>query len=108
MQYLYITHLLTCALIYRLFQHVITSYSIHYTKLYDVIKYSGFFIKSQQYMKVSSVQYVTKLFTPFSKYTGFNFLKLNALGGDIVLLFLTKADAEAISSVIFSSIKNII
>lgn len=82
--------------------------TVYHVSKEDVIKYSGFFIKSQQYMKVSSVQYVTKLFTPFSKYTGFNFLKLNALGGDIVLLFLTKADAEAISSVIFSSIKNII
>lgn len=60
----------------------------------DVLsKESGFFIKSTQTMRVSSVQYVTSVDVPLFRRVGFNFIVFNALGGRMVFNFLSKQDS---------------
>lgn len=63
----------------------------------DVLsKESGFFIKTNQTMKVSSVQYVTTIYIPLFRYIGFNFIIFNALGGHMIFNFLSKQDSTDI------------
>lgn len=63
----------------------------------DVLsKESGFFIKTNQTMKVSSVQYVTTIYIPLFRYIGFNFIIFNALGGHMIFNFLSKQDSTNI------------
>lgn len=71
----------------------------------EIIRTTGFFWHMQQVMKVSAVQYATLITTPFSKYTGLNFILVNALGGSMLLLFLSRKDAEEILRTISSAIK---
>ena len=59
-----------------------------------VSKHSGFFIKSNQTMKISSIQYITAINIPLFKYIGFNFLILSAFGGNLILIFLKKDDCK--------------
>lgn len=59
-------------------------------------KESGFFIKTNQTMKVSSVQYVTTIYIPLFRYIGFNFIIFNALGGYMIFNFLSKQDSSDI------------
>lgn len=56
-------------------------------------KESGFFIKTNQTMKVSSIQYVTSIYIPLFRYIGFNFIIFNALGGYMIFNFLSKQDS---------------
>ncbi len=70
----------------------------------EVIAKSGVFFKSTTYMKCSSVQYVTKISTPLSKYTGLNFVVLSAHGGMLALTFLSQSDADEICELIGKSI----
>ena len=90
---------------------VLIGFPIYFSKTYyyvsstEISKQSGIFIESRQLMRVNSIQYVTRVITPFSRYTGLNFLKMNALGGYLVLLFLSRADAEDIASTISASIR---
>lgn len=72
----------------------------------EIAKYSGVLIQTRQLMRVSSVQYITEVTTLFSKHTGFNFLIANALGGNIVLLFLSKVDLIEIAATLSSEIIN--
>ena len=62
----------------------------------EVIRCTGFFMKIRQIMNVSAIQYVTSIATPFSNITGFNFVIVNALGGNLLLLYLSKKDSEEI------------
>lgn len=73
--------------------HTAVSYALTDEEI--VAKY-GLFAKIRQYMKLSAVQYITRLSFPFSKYTGFNFIFVNALGGRLVLMFLSDKDADDI------------
>lgn len=63
----------------------------------EIIAKYGLFAKVRQYMKLSAVQYITRLSFPFSKYTSFNFIFVNALGGRLVLMFLSDKDAKEIA-----------
>ncbi len=84
------------------------SKTCYYFSVNEISKQSGFFIETQQLIRVSSIQYFTRVATPFSKHTGFNFIKLNALGGFLVLPFLNKKDADEIADALANSImKNI-
>lgn len=69
------------------------------------VKY-GFFSKTNQYMKLSAVQYTTKVSFPLSKFTSFNFIFLNALGGRVMLMFLSDRDAEYIAKKIDNYIES--
>ncbi|MGN0587031.1 MAG: hypothetical protein ACI4JF_07075 [Oscillospiraceae bacterium] len=64
------------------------------------------FLKSKRYMKMSSIQYVTKIATPLSKYTSLNFIIISAHGGRMLFTFLSKSDADEITSYIMAHILN--
>lgn len=70
----------------------------------EIVKNSGIFWQTKQIMPMESVQYATLITTFFSKYTGFNFVIVNALGGNIMLMFLSSSDAEEIMKTIRLSI----
>lgn len=63
-------------------------------------KESGFFIKTNQTMKVSSIQYVTSIYIPLFRYIGFNFIICNALGGYMIFSFLSKQDSTDILEIL--------
>lgn len=71
----------------------------------EVARQSGIIYYTRQLMRTDSIQYMTYFCTPFSKYTGFNFLVFNALGGKVVFLFLSKKDAEEIASTVSAVIR---
>lgn len=71
--------------------------SIRYTATStEVTKSSGVFIKVRQSVRYSSIQYTTVISSPFSHYTGFNFIVFFVYGGQLRLLFLRQSDAREI------------
>ena len=62
----------------------------------EVTKSSGVFIKVHQSVRYSSIQYTTIISSPFSQYTGFNFIIFFVYGGQLRLLFLKQSDAKEI------------
>ncbi|MDE6500520.1 MAG: PH domain-containing protein [Ruminococcus sp.] len=71
--------------------------SIHYTVTdTEIIKSSGVVIKLHQSVQYSSIQYVNVITTPFSQYTGLNFIICFVYGGQLRLLFLNHTDAREI------------
>lgn len=81
------------------------SKTVYYVSEFEISKQSGVLFEKKQLMKVKSVQYLTRMLTPLSKFTGFNFLKMNALGGSISLWFLKKDDANQIAGILSAAIK---
>ena len=81
------------------------SKTVYYISDFEISKQSGVLFEKKQLMKVKSVQYYTRLLTPLSKFTGFNFLKMNALGGSILLWFLNKDDANEIADTLALAIR---
>lgn len=57
---------------------------------------TGFLWRTKKIMRTSSVQYVTLFTFPFLKTTGFNFLLVSALGGKLLMPFLSEKDAKEI------------
>ena len=71
--------------------------SIKYTATStEITKSSGVFIKVHQSVRYSSVQYTTVISSPFSYYTGLNFIIFFVYGGQLRLLFLKRSDAKEI------------
>lgn len=62
-------------------------------------KNGGVFFTTTAHVKKSSVQYVTVVKTPFSKYTAMNFLIIHVLGGVMILNFLSLSDLEEIGAI---------
>ena len=62
----------------------------------EVTKSSGVFIKVHQSVRYSSIQYTTRISSPLSQYTGFNFIIFFIYGGQLRLLFLKRSDADEI------------
>lgn len=58
----------------------------------EITKTSGVLFRKVQTVKLSSVQYCTEVFTPFSKCTGLNFIIFYAHGGKLAVIFLEKND----------------
>ena len=57
---------------------------------------SGVIMKTHQSVRYSSIQYTNVITTPFSQYTGLNFIICFVYGGKIKLLFLNHSDAKEI------------
>ena len=55
----------------------------YYVSSKEITKHSGFWFRRTQVMRMSAVQYTTAVLTPFSGFTGLNFLILNGYGGTI-------------------------
>lgn len=71
--------------------------SISYTATdTEIMKSSGVFFKVHQSIRYSSIQYTTVVSSPFSQYTGFNFIIFFVYGGQLRLLFLKQSDAKEI------------
>lgn len=64
----------------------------------DISMQTGILFVKRHHMRMSAVQYVTSVTTFFSKYTGFNFVIIRAMGGGMVLPFLTLSDALDITN----------
>lgn len=58
----------------------------------EIIRSSGVLVKFHQSIKLPLVQHSMVITTPFSKFTGMNFLLFFALGGQINLMFLSYED----------------
>ena len=71
----------------------------------EIVANTGVFFKNKRIMKLSAVQYFTCVTTPFSEKTGFNFVVLNALGGNIILLLLSHGDMDEIAQTLSLVIK---
>ncbi|MBO7395881.1 MAG: PH domain-containing protein [Ruminococcus sp.] len=59
----------------------------------EITKHSGVYFISHQSVLYSTVQYTTVITTPFSQYTGLNFVVFFVYGGQLRLLFLKQEDA---------------
>ncbi len=66
----------------------------------EIISETGFFVKTKQIMKFSSIQYTTGISLPFSAATSFNFIIVSALGGTLAMLFLSDEDYREINEVL--------
>ena len=60
---------------------------------------SGVFLKYHQSIKIASVQYTAVASTPFSEYTGLNFIIFFVYGGRMKMFFLSKKDVVEILSI---------
>ncbi|MBQ7990741.1 MAG: hypothetical protein IJ080_04690 [Oscillospiraceae bacterium] len=65
-----------------------------------ITSYAGIFTRTYTIMRISSIQHAAIVSTPLSKYTSFNFISLNALGGNIIMLFLSDKDCHKILTLI--------
>lgn len=65
-----------------------------------ITKKSGMLFTKKQLMKKSSVQYLSVVKTPLSGFTGMNFVIICALGGKIILSFLSREDVDEISEML--------
>lgn len=62
----------------------------------EIKKRSGVFFRKNQSIKYSSIQYSTVVRTPFSEYTGLNFIVFYVYGGRFLMLFIKSDDAQEI------------
>lgn len=70
----------------------------------EIIIRSGIFVRNTVCIKTSAVQYTTAVSLPLAKYTGFNFLFINAYGGRLLCYFLSSSDIEEIDKKIRQAI----
>ncbi len=71
--------------------------TIRYTvKDGEIISRSGLFSRTYRIMKLSAVQHASKISMPLSKITCFNFISLNAMGGSMLMMFLSEKDCAQI------------
>ncbi|MGN0643223.1 MAG: PH domain-containing protein [Huintestinicola sp.] len=66
----------------------------------EIISDTGLISKTHRIMKLSAVQNAALVSMPFSKYTGFNFISVNALGGRLILMFLSDKDSIKVMKLI--------
>lgn len=71
----------------------------------DIIARTGVLVKNVQYMKLSAVQYTTKISAPFARHSGFNFIVFNGYGGRMMFTFLSQSDSDEITKYVRQSIE---
>lgn len=57
---------------------------------------SGLFSHTSRIMKISAVQHASLISLPLAKITCFNFISVNALGGQLMMMFLSEKDCREI------------
>ncbi|MCM1315345.1 MAG: PH domain-containing protein [Prevotella sp.] len=62
----------------------------------EIITSGGVIMQIHKSVKYSSIQYTNVITTPFSQYTGLNFIICFVYGGQIRMLFLNHSDAKEI------------
>ena len=65
-----------------------------------IVSYSGIFSRTFRIMRIGAIQHASHVSMPFSKYTCFNFIRLSALGGNIIMFFLSDEDCRSIMAFI--------
>lgn len=92
------------ALIYILYILIILPLWYNNARYYvtdrDVIARTGVLVKNKQYMKLSAIQYTTRISAPLGRKSGFNFIIFNGYGGRLIFTFLSKNDADEITRLI--------
>lgn len=66
--------------------------------------YTGIFYLKREQLRLSSAQYITRISTPLSSISGFNFLMIHALGGNMLLPFLKSEDCDEIERMLSNKI----
>lgn len=74
--------------------------TVIYISQTEITVHTGLFMLRRVHMKMSAVQYVTKVSMPLSTLTGFNFIVIRALGGNVVLPFLNAVDSDEILGIL--------
>lgn len=72
-----------------------------YLSATELSLHSGLLWLSREHMRLSAVQYITKIDFPLGRKLGFVFITAHGLGGSIIMPFLSYNDAEEI----FNSLK---
>lgn len=80
--------------------------TVMYISPTEISVHSGFFFIWREHMKVESMQYFSYIKTPLSKFTGFNFISVHALGASLLLPFLSQKDAEDIATQLSEKIES--
>ena len=70
----------------------------------SISKKGGLFYTKKQLMRFSSVQYYTVIKTPLSFITSLNFVIIHALGGQVVLNFLSLSDTKEVERLLTESL----
>lgn len=71
-----------------------------------IISRTGLFSRTYRIMKLSAIQHASKISMPLSKITCFNFISLGALGGNVVLMFLSDEDCTEIMKTLNVRLEN--
>lgn len=91
-----------------LFGFIIIPGYFHRTVVYisgvEIALHTGMLFKKREYMRMSAVQYVTRVDFPLGGFSGFNFILVRGLGGTLVLPFLRKTDCDDIMNLINAKI----
>ncbi len=72
----------------------------------EITAKGGLVITSKQFMLTSAVKSVTSILLPLGRFTGMNFIILNALGSRVVIPFMNRRDAEEIADKVNNSIRS--
>lgn len=95
------------ALIYILYILIILPLWYNNARYYvtdsNVIARTGVLVKNKQYMKLSAIQYTTRISAPLGRKSGFNFIIFNGYGGRLLFTFLSKNDADEITRLILKN-----
>ena len=71
----------------------------------SISKKGGLLFTKKQTMKLSSVQYYTSIKTPLSSFTSLNFVIIHALGGVVILHYLSNTDIKDVENILSESLK---
>lgn len=66
----------------------------------EIISRTGLFSRTYRIMKLSAIQHASRISMPMANVTCFNFISVNALGGRMVLMFLSDKDCKEIMEMI--------
>lgn len=65
----------------------------------EIISCSGLFSRTYRIMKLSAVQHAVRVSMPLSRITCFNFISIDALGGSMLLMFLSESSCAEIMKI---------
>lgn len=71
----------------------------------EITIHTGIIFLRRAQVKLRSAQYVTRIASPLAKYSGFNFLAIHALGGNLLLPFLRQEDCDELEKALSEAIR---
>lgn len=72
----------------------------------EITAKGGLIVTTSQFMQTSAVKSVTTVMLPLGRFTGMNFIVLNALGARLLIPFLRRKDAVEITDIVNNSIRS--